>query len=376
MKVLDFIRFNADWETKLVQAPYHIKAVWDGDYVLLRYSQLESDFNEPIVRECRGCIFYIPNGDNGSADVVCYPFDKFGNYGESYVPELDWSTARVTEKVDGSLIKMWNHKGEWHISTNNTIDAHNAQTSVEGITFYDMVMRALEKNGNPQKFFEALQPTLTYMFELVSPETRVTIAYPEAKLYYLGARSMCTHKEIDYAPLMSEAYVEFPKVYKLTTLNDCIEAANLMTKDEEGFVVCDAQFNRVKVKSPEYLIASKLRNNNAITVRNVLSMIREEKIDDFLAYAPDYKDFVEDIQRALRTIALAISHDATLAEQIAASYGKPFHEVVLTQLPEKSRDYAFKLHTGKVTSAMDYLLYVVTLGNLVEWVKECLDKIK
>ena len=73
MKVLDFIRENANWEEILAGAPYHIKASWDGNYVLLKYNQLASDFNEEIVRECRGSIFYIPEGGHQWADVVCYP---------------------------------------------------------------------------------------------------------------------------------------------------------------------------------------------------------------------------------------------------------------------------------------------------------------
>ncbi len=37
---------------------------------------------------------------------VCVPFYKFFNFGEEQAHPIDWSTALVYEKVDGSLIKV------------------------------------------------------------------------------------------------------------------------------------------------------------------------------------------------------------------------------------------------------------------------------
>ena len=375
MKVLEFIRNNPDWETILASAPYYIKATWDGDYVLLKYSQLESDFNNEIVRECRGCIFYIPSKDVEWADIVCYPFEKFGNYGESYVPEIDWSTASVLEKVDGSLIKVWHHMGEWHVSTNGNIDARNAGTQVEGVSFYDVFMRALEKNGNPQLFFDALDPWYTYMFELVSPSTRVTIAYPDDAIYYLSARNIATFEETPVPWLCAGSdlsyFINLPKQYALHSLESCIDAANAMSKDEEGFVVCDSHFNRVKVKSPEYLIASNLRNNNAVTVRNILVMLREEKLDDFLAYAPDYQGFVDDVLLSYKRIAQACEMwylDIFSAMHHEPNKNKPLYEIVST-VPHAFQDYCYKRFNNKISNPYDYL-NTLTLGRLVDWVKE------
>ena len=43
----------------------------------------------------------------GVYSCVCMPFYKFGNYGKSYVTPLNWNNSYVTEKLDGSLIKLW-----------------------------------------------------------------------------------------------------------------------------------------------------------------------------------------------------------------------------------------------------------------------------
>lgn len=298
LEIVKFMREHPDWEALIAEEPYYLKTSWDGNYCLIKYNQLASDFSNKMVRECRGIIFYAE--EDGTMTPVCVPFFKFGNYGEGYADEIDWSSAKVQEKIDGSLIKIWWHQG-WHISTNNTIDASKAVTWVEGISFKDKVAEALSKVTGIETFFETLHPDYTYIFELVSPETRVVIPYDETKLYYLGCRNNLTFEE-NWKRGWMDCCVEFgmarPREYNLFSLKDCIAYTQGMSKDEEGFVVVDADWHRVKIKSPEYLIAHKLRNNNVITLKNVVTMIMNDTVDDFLAYADDYKEFVLSIVNA------------------------------------------------------------------------------
>lgn len=378
MKVLELIRAASNWEEILAAAPYFIKTTWDGDYAILKYNQLASDFNEQIVRECRGTIFYIPKRDGGWAYPVAVPFYKFGNYGESYVPNIDWSSAKVKEKVDGSLMKVWYHKDEWHVSTNGTIDAHNAPTSVEKVSFYDIFMRALEKNGNPRDFFNSLDINYTYMFELVSRETRVTIEYPETALYYLGSRSLCTLLEEELPASTDDAvffkFVKLPRIYPLRTLEDCITAVNAMGADEEGFVVCDRHFNRMKIKSPEYLMAARICNNNIITVKRVMEAMRGGYIDDLYAYLPDYHPYIDDTLNAYNYIAMKCDHAyRAVVERMQDNPSLRLFEAVQVEDP-KYRDYCFKRMSGRVCDEYDYLEKRVSLGQIIDWVKAEMKK--
>ena len=108
-----FCKGHIDWQELLTQEPYCLKIKEDGPYTMFSYDQIRSDFNIKLVREARGIIFRTGEWKQ----PVCWAFNKFGNYGESYAPEIDWETAFVTEKVDGSLMKVW-WDGNWHISTN------------------------------------------------------------------------------------------------------------------------------------------------------------------------------------------------------------------------------------------------------------------
>ena len=116
-----FINNNPNWESILSEYPYFITIRKDGPLAIFNYNLLASeivegeteedtkrftcDFSLPEVQEARGIIINYE-----TLEVVCWPFRKFGNYGESYVDTIDWRTARVQEKVDGSIMKLWFNK--------------------------------------------------------------------------------------------------------------------------------------------------------------------------------------------------------------------------------------------------------------------------
>lgn len=97
-------------------ARYAVRALRHGLYpnlVRLNYSQIASPMAEPIVRECRGIVLDEAEG----WAPVARGFDKFFNYGEPLAPEIDWPTARVQEKVDGTLCMAYFYDDRWHVAT-------------------------------------------------------------------------------------------------------------------------------------------------------------------------------------------------------------------------------------------------------------------
>ena len=368
MELVKFMNAHKkDWQKILSAEPYNIKIssapAINGAYYLLKYNQLSSDFNLAFCREARGCIMYFDNLAQ-RFECVCHPFDKFGNYSESYVPEIDWKSAKVTEKVDGSLIKVWYHGG-WHISTNGTINAQYAYVPNTQLSYYDLFIRALKKNGDPAYFFSILDPHFTYMFELVSPDNRMTILYPEDAIYILSARDNHNDREAPVVPGIvarrAEGMIKMPKVYHLNTLEDCIAATKLMGADEEGFVVCDDKFDRVKVKSEQYLIASHLRFNNSINVKKVIKLIREEMIDDFCAYNEDYIGFVNRIKDAGRKVATLLDEAWENMSKLLPATKKEFYQMVKES---PFADFYLKKYDNK---------YPITGKDWLD--RQCLDEI-
>ena len=380
MELVKFMNAHKkDWQKILSAEPYNIKIssapAINGAYYLLKYNQLSSDFNLAFCREARGCIMYFDNLSQ-RFECVCHPFDKFGNYGESYVPEIDWKSARVTEKVDGSLIKVWYHGG-WHISTNGTINAQYAYVPNMQLSYYDLFIRALKKNGDPAwDFFGWLNPDYVYMFELVSPDNRMTILYPEDAIYLIGVRDRKSDREFDidifkrYFCVNMPNMVKFPERHYLKTLEDCIAATKLMGADEEGFVVCDDKFDRVKVKSEQYLIASHLRFNNSINVKKVIKLIREEIIDDFCAYNEDYIGFVNSIKEMGRTLAAEKECDWNVFNAMNIASKKDFYMAVKNS---PYCDFLCKRYDGKYYITAKEWLDRLSIDEISERIKEALN---
>lgn len=278
-KLLEFINKNEKWKELIQQEPYNIIVKENKDYVLLKYNQIESDFKNSIVQCCRGIIL------NKENKIVCFPFYKFFNYGEPQTDKIDWETAKVQEKIDGSLIKVWFDEF-WHISTNGTINAYEAQLNEEGKTFGDLFEQVRDKIN-----FDKLNKDNTYMFELVSPENQVIVYYSETKIYHIGTRNNITFEEIE-----EDIGVEKPKLYNFNNLEDLIEFTKTLTKDQEGFVVVDKNYNRIKVKSPQYLMAHYLMGNMKFTPKRIVEIIKSGEQNEVLTYFPELQKEFNNIE--------------------------------------------------------------------------------
>jgi len=283
LEVYNFISENINWESILTEVPYYIKVKRDSGCVLLKYDQIRSDMNLNIVRECRGIIFSETDGYR----PVCVPFFKFGNYGESYVPEIDWNSARAQEKLDGSLMKLWHHNEKWHISSNGEIDARNAHISSALISTArktDLHTLFVEAWSKINKDFNDLDKNYTYMFELTSPHNRIVVRYDDTTIRHIGTRNIQTLQECDM-----DIGIAKPREFSFKTFDDCIESAKQLGYDDEGYIVVDKFFNRVKVKSPLYVALNHI-SQGVTTNGNIVDIIQKNEQDEFLNYFPEFHE--------------------------------------------------------------------------------------
>jgi len=296
-----FIEQEADWEKKLQEKPYCITIsrdkVFGRNLIMFKYNQIESDFSVGLVRECRGLIL-----DEDTLEPVCVPFFKFGNYGESYCPEIDWSSCWVGEKLDGSLIKIVKMSGnDVLISTNGTIDAFKAglaeQLGCKAKSFGDLAVEGLGYYGlNQEMLATILEYGKTYMFELTSPFNKVVVSWHETKLNFLGVRDNKTFQETYFCDHHLADIFDTPKVFPLKSIDDCVKAAEQLDCNNEGFVVCDKNFNRVKVKSPTYVALHHMKNNGVLSYERGLEIVRGNELGEVLTYFPEFKEHLEDIK--------------------------------------------------------------------------------
>ena len=293
LKVQEFIRGNTDWECLLSSEPYCISISRDTMYgrelVMFKYDQIRSDLSIPLVQECRGLIL-----DARTFEVVSFPFVKFFNYGEPLAADVDWGSAYVTQKLDGSIIKVVNLDGNFLISTNGMIDAFKCslpenygrpfdtfgQLFIEGLKWYGIRM---------EDFDRLFKPGLTYMFELTSPWNQVVVNWTETKAWFIGQRDNKTFKETFFGDSELSHDFDTPKVYPITNIDECVSAAKELPDSEEGYVVVDKDFNRIKVKSPRYVQLHYMAGNQIWSPTRVMDIIRDNEVSEYVAYFPKFK---------------------------------------------------------------------------------------
>ena len=177
----NFLNEHKDnWKELLEAEPYllNIKEPEEEGYDNLRifkYNQCGSDFTIPEVQEARGIIINIE-----TLEVVCWPFRKFANFGESYADDIDWATARVTEKIDGSIMKLWYNKPveRWELSSNSCFNAYKEMASCIGSCVTSSVsFGKLFETAAVNLDKSILDKDKTYIFELCSPDNVVVVQH-------------------------------------------------------------------------------------------------------------------------------------------------------------------------------------------------------
>ena len=253
-----------------------------GNLTLFKYNQIDSPFSFEEVKECRGLI--LDSSNNWS--VVLYPFHKFFNLGETNAHPIDWRTAKVFDKLDGSLISFYFHNFEWHVATSGTIDAGgNAHLDK---SFKKLVIETIKLHYNKtfDEFTNQLNTSNYYMFELCTPFNIVVTPHKESKLYLLAIRNAYTLKECSI-----NTYKDIIDICTHTNLNS-VEAINQtfenMPWSEEGYVVCDANFNRIKIKNPAYVAVHHLVTGTS--PYHIINIIKKNELEEFCTYFSERKD--------------------------------------------------------------------------------------
>ena len=335
MELLKFINNNQNWKELLSEAPYYLKIKEQDGFTLLKYDLLYSDFSEPIVRECRGIIL------NGNNDIVCFPFYKFFNYGESYADSIDWNTARVQQKVDGSIMKLWFYDGKWRLSSNGAVGAYKAKPDDNALLDKEKEFyfgQLFESAVNYKDIdYSSLNKDYTYIFELTSPLAKVVIYYPETSIWHIGTRNNRTFEELDV-----DIGVKKPASYPLKTMDDCIEAAKMLPSDQEGFVVVDADWHRIKIKNPTYLRLHRMLGNKKLQSVDIINLLLENEQDEFLCYFPEYSKTVEEHKRKLDAFKSKLLSNYERFASMECSRKEIAAEIIKTDA-ENSYFYFYKL---------------------------------
>lgn len=334
---------------------YAIKAVRHRAHpnlVLFKYNQIESPFREPVVRSARGTILDEANNWR----IVSRPFDKFFNHGEGLAASIDWSTARVLEKLDGSLCSLYHYAGQWHVQTSGTPDATGAVNALD-LTFADLFWQVFRELNLPLpvELTGPLAPAteFTYMFELMTPYNRVVVRHLNRRLALIGIRHNETGCEFDVEELRD--FYPIVRSFPLRTLAD-VEATLLSMPplEQEGYValsrnVARGDFDRVKIKSPAYVALHHM--TDGFGPRRIAEIIRCGETSELLAHYPEWQVDFNTVQVKYDALVAQIESDYARIQDITDQ--KAF---ALEATKTVCSGALFQLRNGKTPSVKQFLM--------------------
>jgi hypothetical protein len=306
-----------------LQKTYAIKFRRHTQYpnlILLKYDMLKSPMNNKIVQECRGIIL----DEDKYYQVVVMPYAKFFNLGEQNsavsTGQLDFNTARVYDKLDGSLCTLYHYNDKWHVSSSGVPDgsaylfnASKTNTTTESQKIIDQqIVRPTSEKGDlfcdlfwdiwgKLKYQLPADTTKCYMFEMLT-HRHIILCRPEQEdLVLHGVRDVTTLQELHPQEIAQKNNWKCVKSYDMfQSMKDVVNSTRDMNPmSYEGYIVCDANFNRVKVKSTQYVALSHLsvKDKNNVNARMMMDVVRTNEGAEFLSYFEEYKPLYDRVKK-------------------------------------------------------------------------------
>jgi RNA ligase len=205
----------------------------------------------PVTTACRGLVV-----DDSTGRIAAFCLPKFFNHGQhgkgyDYAPPLpEDESFEVYDKVDGSLGIVFHYDGAWRLASKGSFISEQAEWGQRYIDKADM---------------SALDPSVTYIAEILYPENRIVVNYGDRKDLVLLAAFEADGTELPLADA-AKAWEGIGSVVRTFDGRDSIavmvrmgeenahlDGSEATGTDAEGWVVRFAGGVRTKIKISEYV---------------------------------------------------------------------------------------------------------------------------
>ncbi len=354
LAIINYIRANG--LDKAIES-FKLKSRIYENKIILKYDQLESNMALPEVQECRGLIL-----EKDTWEILSYPMRKFFNLGEGNAADIDLSTAKCLIKYDGSLIHAywdWN-KDMWFAATTGMAEGEGEVNNLTNSTFNELFWRTANLN------LTKLDKDLVYMFELCTPENVVVTPHTEYKVVLLAIRNRVTLKEFQYSALAEVAeticvpMAEFIDM-KINSLNEIKDRFANMPFHEEGYVVIDNKFNRVKLKNPAYVAVHMLKGKTGF--HHIMDIIKSNEVDEYITTFPTREVEIRELKVSYTSLINTLYTIWTELSKFNPSNGLNTQKEYAAEVFKITDEYNLRMFSGlffqlaksKTSSIMEYI---------------------
>jgi T4 RnlA family RNA ligase len=277
----------------------------EKDLYLVKYTHLGIDWSIEGALDARGLIL------DSSGNIIARPYKKFFNYkeleGRDDLPEhirqlSEWEDGpyKVSEKIDGSLIIMFEYENELIFASSGSFTGEHA---IKARELFDE-MNILEKEfirSQTTNYSNEINYGRTILFELVSPDLQIVIPYEKEELIlhgiidnYSGDFDEIGFNILKGIGIPTVEYYEYNQSDLLKIQKDAV--------DIEGFVVRFEKGKMLKIKTEDYFVKSKdnsLFFGKFFTYKKidaVIDAIFDDTYDDLVASAVSHPKVKENIE--------------------------------------------------------------------------------
>lgn len=321
-----------------------IRAKSDGKHIIFDYDMISINWSTSVFGWiCRGLVL-----DAVTHDVLAFGLDKFFNEGEHYAASIDWSAAKILEKLDGSMVNRWwsPHTNRWEYSTRYQLpdDVARNQVGDFGFTWAQVINKCMESVG---EIDQSKDETLT--FEVMSPYNKVVVDHKTFFARILCARNNVTLEERD---ITNHPFA--PKSFAFSSANEVNEFSKTLKGTEcEGFVVVSG-VDRIKIKGDNYVYLHRLKDN-LNSMKNLILLARSNDYEEVLVHFPEYADHVTAYDKEIKDFV--VRHEALYAKHKNLESQKDFALAIKADGAEYEAAL-FKTRAGKAASVTEFIMHL------------------
>lgn len=329
-------------------------------------------------------------------ELLAWPMCRFYNEGDAAAAHVDWNSAVVLEKLDGTMIVLyWDAiHNQWHVGTRSVPEADlpikAGHMEIGDTTFDGLFWRALDEtiraNGGHAhedhvqggslvaQFLARLNKQVTYVFELTSQFNRVVVRYDVPRVTLIAARNIQTGLEVPIADGLFHGTVPAATTWPVRDLGALKEhVASMNGIDCKGAVVLDASghpFKRLKVKNRSWLLASMFKDTIDTSRRGAMRFIIDGTWDDAVTEVPpDVRREFERLANGLRRHLIDINTNYAVWRDAAvrapsSNPRKEFALMVQAAPPLQRSPAYFQLWEEKYADASAWLRGISAAGKL------------
>lgn len=275
--------------------------------------------------------------------------------------------------VHNSFIQVywdWN-LNKWCVGTTGTAEAEGEINNKYGTTFSELFWTTITNNYNAGNYkWDSdllLNKNLVYVFELTTPYNIVVKPHGISTVTLLTVRNRETLVELDRNEMewiSSELGLPLVKRFDLNAkdVGLLLRTFEEMTWQEEGYVVVDGNFNRIKIKNPAYVAVHLLKSKTA--EHNIITIVKSNEIDEFASTFPDRRDEVLELKVKYDQLIVDLSKTwdklqdfipANITKEERKKFATAVFDITKITGTDKFTGLFFSLQDGKVNSITEYV---------------------